>query len=302
MKHLDRLVRYRMLEFTTRADPAITRRHQTEAAMHIASEHPGWIEREKPFLGYLQFRDETDMPGGARLERLEVRVTSVIPGPHGPPRGADRKTAHQQRWDYRLDHQALLPGSAERLAAERSVVQAVLDHYMAESHGAGIEGKAEPKHVGFCDRTSRHLEFYDTVNAYGQPIEPHRFDDPVQQRVKASTAKDLLRANGESELIELPTMRGITVECVTREQATRLLLGGPERRRPGSTWQRFHGRNPGSLGLMWMSAAGFDEDGTQAIIHLNRYGRDLAGRGWVYLLEKKDGAWVVIARESTWVS
>ena len=53
---------------------------------------------------------------------------------------------------------------------------------------------------------------------------------------------------------------------------------------------------------MWVSEPGFNEEGTQALVHVNRYWRDLAGRGWVYLLEKKDGRWVVVARASYWIS
>ena len=56
-------------------------------------------------------------------------------------------------------------------------------------------------------------------------------------------------------------------------------------------WNGFYDRYPGSGGYVILSAVGFDEDKTQAIVYTGSSCGGLCGRWSFHLLEKVDGKW-----------
>lgn len=67
-------------------------------------------------------------------------------------------------------------------------------------------------------------------------------------------------------------------------------------------WETFYARYPGSQGIMGLSRVGFSADGTQALLYLGNQWHWLAGRGYVWLLSRVGGGWVVERGVMIWIS
>ena len=67
-------------------------------------------------------------------------------------------------------------------------------------------------------------------------------------------------------------------------------------RNPGSYWQAFYQRFPGSPGIVTFSAVGFSADGRSALVMVDTGCGGLCGDTHYYLLQYLDGRWTVIRR------
>jgi hypothetical protein len=64
-------------------------------------------------------------------------------------------------------------------------------------------------------------------------------------------------------------------------------------------WER---AAPGGCGAVTVSRAGFNRDGTEALVYWSVYWAPLAAYGSLILLGKKNGEWVVMRDEMIWIS
>ncbi len=69
-----------------------------------------------------------------------------------------------------------------------------------------------------------------------------------------------------------------------------------------SGWDVFYTRYPNSPGMTTLSRVGFNDDFTQAFLYAGTWSNWLAGAGFYYLLEKVDGAWVILQQVMAWIS
>jgi hypothetical protein len=69
-----------------------------------------------------------------------------------------------------------------------------------------------------------------------------------------------------------------------------------------ANWERFYERYPNSHGIFYLSRAGVDERGSQAVIHFGNQWQGRAGRGFLLLLERSNGVWSLSGEASTWLS
>ena len=67
-------------------------------------------------------------------------------------------------------------------------------------------------------------------------------------------------------------------------------------RNPGSYWQAFYQRFPGSPGIVTFSAVGFSADGSSALVMVDTGCGGRCGHTYYYLLRYLDGRWKVIRR------
>ena len=67
-------------------------------------------------------------------------------------------------------------------------------------------------------------------------------------------------------------------------------------------WRIIFERYPNSLGLITISAVGFNHDLTQALVHVGISCGGLCGEGNLFLLRKENGVWQVQKKIMTWVS
>ena len=67
-------------------------------------------------------------------------------------------------------------------------------------------------------------------------------------------------------------------------------------------WKEFFRTHPMTPKLIMLSLPGFSTDGTLAVIYMGAYFRGLAGGGFFYVLERKEGQWIVIKKNHWWAS
>lgn len=72
---------------------------------------------------------------------------------------------------------------------------------------------------------------------------------------------------------------------------------------PPDGWERFNARFPNSPGLIMFSRVGFNEEATEALVHVGNQRDWLDGVGrYVYLTREKGGEWRIEGTVETWVS
>jgi len=67
-------------------------------------------------------------------------------------------------------------------------------------------------------------------------------------------------------------------------------------------WDGFYQRYPNANGFTTLSRVGFNEDLSQALVYMGTMSGPLAGVGYYYLLEKKDGIWQITNQVMAWIS
>lgn len=67
-------------------------------------------------------------------------------------------------------------------------------------------------------------------------------------------------------------------------------------------WEEFYRRYPNSPGITTLSRAGFNQDGTEALVYMGAQFHYLAGAGNLYRLEKQDGVWKIVEKMMLWIS
>jgi hypothetical protein len=268
------------------AGDAPLERSDRAVAAAVERERPGWLAREQPFLGYLQFLYEAGIPGGHALRRIDVQASYVVPGPDVP---AGRGEAHEP-WDFRTGPDALRLGTPEGEMAARDVLGAALRALVAEAPGGGADRAAPVERLTLVDQTA--------VGPYPYALDVGAL--PALDAAPAGLREDFARRNAESRPLPPHVDAGVPIGSTSRYAATYLVEGGRIGREDPYAWQTFHGREPGSLGLVWVSEPAFSDDGNHALVHVGVAWGLTSGAGRRYVLTLAGGAWTVAASHPTW--
>jgi hypothetical protein len=73
-------------------------------------------------------------------------------------------------------------------------------------------------------------------------------------------------------------------------------------REGGGGWDGFYRAYPGAQGILQLSRAGFNAAMDQALVYAGNQADYLAGAGYVLLMEKENGAWIIQNSEMVWIS
>jgi hypothetical protein len=71
---------------------------------------------------------------------------------------------------------------------------------------------------------------------------------------------------------------------------------------PSKGWSKFHKRYGKEAEILWLSRVGFNPEKTLALLHVSGGMGPMAGGGTLYLLERKDGVWVIKSQIQTWAT
>jgi hypothetical protein len=69
----------------------------------IVRNDPKFFERQTPFIGYVQFLYECQLPGGQRLKGLEVEAAWGVGGLHAIPKDPKAEQGRDGPWRFRAD-------------------------------------------------------------------------------------------------------------------------------------------------------------------------------------------------------
>ena len=67
----------------------------------ILGRDPKYFERYTPFIGYVQFLYEAQLPGGHRFKGLDVDVGWFLSGIHRPPRNEETRKGREVPWRFK---------------------------------------------------------------------------------------------------------------------------------------------------------------------------------------------------------
>lgn len=92
----------KLLEWSRRDDIAWGS-DEHEFCEWLIKDDPQFFEKNRPFVGYVQFLVEGSFKGGQRLTRLEADVTWGVGGIHTFPKkpGADKRSLGMDAWNFR---------------------------------------------------------------------------------------------------------------------------------------------------------------------------------------------------------
>jgi hypothetical protein len=71
--------------------------NEERAVAELLKKQPDYFAKELPFIGYVDFLWETQIPGHQRLKRLNIGLSYMRGGKISPPLGADDKS----RWRFK---------------------------------------------------------------------------------------------------------------------------------------------------------------------------------------------------------
>jgi hypothetical protein len=168
---------------------------------------------------------------------------------------------------------------------EYQVYRAVID-YLYFSQGAPeqlviqVETESGDPGGGRIDRT-RTDYIAQQMAAYLDPVTLADFAERSQRTEKLK------------DQFGLP----VPVRLLTRDQL-RDFFSAPET----DGWERFFAEYPGAPGTLALSQVGFNEGRTQAMVYAGQQSGWLSGSGNVYLLNKTEDGWRVVAIMLLWIS
>ncbi|HEX8072226.1 MAG TPA: hypothetical protein VF546_19930 [Pyrinomonadaceae bacterium] len=110
------------------------------------------------------------------------------------------------------------------------------------------------------------------------------------------TIRDYLSVNGRGrQRLQAAFRLPVPYELVGQEE-----LAGLGPKDVDVFWTHFNARYPGAPGLLTLSAVGFNEERTQAIVYATHACGDACGGGTYYVLERRSGGWEVVRRRMAW--
>lgn len=107
----------------------------------------------------------------------------------------------------------------------------------------------------------------------------------------------LFRVNQSATPVRLPEF-AVPTRYVSWQLVDSLLNAGGVR----DGWDLFHRRFPGAQGLMTVSAVGFDPEYRQAMVYITNGRGLLDAMGLLFLLERTENTWRILAYHQVWVS
>lgn len=70
----------------------------------------------------------------------------------------------------------------------------------------------------------------------------------------------------------------------------------------GDAWNDFYKKYPGAQGILSFSRVGFDRRRDQALVYYGNQAAWLGGAGYLVLLAKTNGSWVIVKTSMLWIS
>ena len=110
---------------------------------------------------------------------------------------------------------------------------------------------------------------------------------------------DLLHRNNGRDVLP-PKQLGCPGLRIASASEVQELFSRAEHNPP--TWDAFYKRFPGAKAITFLSYPGYSSNGTNAVVETSYDCGATCGAGHIYSLELKSGRWVVIKRETTWIS
>jgi len=123
-----------------------------------------------------------------------------------------------------------------------------------------------------------------------------RYVRKIPPKVQADAVANFYANTKETEQLENRLSLSVPYFLVTNEEIN-AIFGAR-----GNGWNNFYKKYPGAQGILLFSRVGFDRRRKQALVYAGDQSNYLGGAGYLVLLARKDGTWVVIKQAMIWIS
>ena len=130
------------------------------------------------------------------------------------------------------------------------------------------------------DAHAKHLVILRETRPYQMCLRP----EPEFVQAVGPAINDYTRINASAWLLQEKFDTDLSYELISKEQLRSTLGKG--------NWENFYAYYPDSKGFLELSAVGFNEDKTIAVVYLGHGCGLLCGGGGFHVLQKKDGKWI----------
>jgi len=115
-------------------------------------------------------------------------------------------------------------------------------------------------------------------------------------KVQADTVANFYANTKETEQLTNGLSLNIPYFLVTNEEM-KAIFGAR-----GDGWDNFYKKYPGAQGVLFFSRVGFDRRRDQSLVYVGDLSGHLGGVGYLDLLAKKNGAWIIVKQAMLWIS
>lgn len=115
-------------------------------------------------------------------------------------------------------------------------------------------------------------------------------------KVQADTVANFYANTKETEQLTNRLSLNIPYFLVTNEEM-KAIFGAR-----GDGWDNFYKKYPGAQGVFFFSRVGFDRRRDQSLVYVGDLSGHLAGVGYLDLLAKKNGAWIIVKQDMLLIS
>lgn len=257
--------------------------------------YPTAFTKMRPFIGYLRFKYETEVPHGTYLTGMSFDTTWVVSGISSVPSKAVEAIQEKRRdqpWSWRGDSRhENAEAAAAREATEKAVFESALRYLMADAVAKRHGDKSPYERLVLRPYTA------SATSLFTLPRGARKDFWTLFRGVKRGLARDFQERSAEVQ----PLPRDLNV-------GAEVIFVSPSRWRGMSDeqgthdWSRHQRTWPRSFGRITCSGVGLNGTQTEALVHIGRLHGYLAGYGTLIRLEKRDGTWVVVEATITWIS
>ena len=130
-----------------------------------------------------------------------------------------------------------------------------------------------------------HTTFHETRNYLGlEGIEQEIIDDFLLKNADSHPLHDFFNLD-------------IPVVLLSKEEMEKIFSPGVH-----EGWHDFYGQYPYSQGIMELSRVGFNAEMDKALVYVGNQVDGLWGAGYIHLLVKVNGVWIIQDTEGVWIS
>ena len=259
--------------------------------------HPTAFTKSRPFIGYLRFMYETEIPHGTFIAGIDIDVTWAVSGLSSIPKDKAVEAIQEKRrdepWSWRADGSHENPKGAHQVLADVTrVYDTSLRYLMAEKAKTTESGTRPP-----FERVIMHPYSIGATDILTLPHVRYGASWLMLRGMDRGLVRSFWDRSMRHARLPHDLDPGATVIYVSprRWRSMRDDRGDHD-------WQEHYKRWPGSFGRVYVSGIGFSADRTQALLHIGREYGHLAGYGTLVHLAKTDGRWIVMKTTITWVS
>nr|BAJ06947.1 hypothetical protein [uncultured bacterium] len=138
-------------------------------------------------------------------------------------------------------------------------------------------------------------EMGTTLDEYTSRYDDNEIKDYIKRvfnDVEDEIVEEFVSVNKTSRMIDANKMKGINVITISRSKLDEILQNG--------WWENFHNIYPQSPGVIWFSKVSYSKNNNIALLYYQNTYAGMRSIGYLVILEKISGKWIVKEKKWLW--